>query len=974
MALSRLTTGTLATEGAVSSTLSLTWPTSGITSSSFAVLTVNLFENNNNTDCNTPSGFTLQSTSGGDVYSGSAAQESKTYVFTKECAGTESGGITITTTAGTSLYWCATLDVYNGTNDLTFASISAVNLASGSTDASAPSVSGTAGQGLICVFNLSDPPGTTNSGPSGMTVGTDQTGGSTNSARNYYVDLSSTGATGTKTWDFTNTRDSASYSLLIDGASSTAPNVTPGVGSLVITGQVPTVAKGGDYPISPGVGSIAITGNAPRVELRQKVQPLIEAADSNVSGSNTASSTWAVVHPAMSAGDLGIAYIAWDDSTNVTSVVAPTAPGGEAFTAFTATPITDSATETRANFWWVKAAADWSASSVAFKPSSGTESWSATWVRVPKGEFDPNTPIGAAIGIGSASTSAVTSPSVNAGVSDGQGTMLWFVGVDTDPMSASVVTAGWTTLETQDLGSVAHAVARRDAPVANSAAYSAGAFVWNMAGTNQDTWTGILAIVRAPPVPEEVYPESGSVVITGQVPTVEVPATGSYNANTLSGALTLTGQVPTVTRDYAVATGVGSIALTGVVPAVAVGVTGYTVNTLTGSLTITGVAPDQTFETDPPGSGQLVITGQVPTVSVGAVPVNVSTLAGALTITGVAPSVTRDFSVATGVGSITLTGVAPAATRDFSVNTGVGAITLTGVVPTVDVGLVPVDVPTFAGSLTISGQVPTVLASLSVATLAGSLTITGVAPVVTRDHTASTLAGSLTISGQAPTVATGDSPNIATASGSIVLAGVAPAITRDYTVETAAGSLAISGKAPTIARDYTVQTFSGELILAGYVPVLQEAGSWNVIPPSGQIIYGGEPPEVVNSGDPLPSRKKEAGGVVRSRYRQRFVVEIDGETFEVTSFDEARELLETAKDTAEEVVAEVIAKPAAKKPPLPRIRVRGTPGPELTELVSEVAAVRTEIREIYARMQRDMEIGALLRQIDDDEAISVLLA
>lgn len=219
MALSRLTTGTLATEGAVSSSLTLTWPTSGITDSSFAVLVVNLYENGNDTSCNTPSGFTLQSTAGGDAFSGSGTTQSRAFVFTRECSSGDTGNISITHTAGTGIYWCATLDVYNGTNDLTFASLSAANLETGVTDSTASSVSGTDGQGLIAIYNLSDPPGTTNSGPSGMTQGSSQTG-TTNSSRNYYVDLVATGATVSKVWDYTNTRDSASYALLINGASN----------------------------------------------------------------------------------------------------------------------------------------------------------------------------------------------------------------------------------------------------------------------------------------------------------------------------------------------------------------------------------------------------------------------------------------------------------------------------------------------------------------------------------------------------------------------------------------------------------------------------------------------------------------------------------------------------------------------------------------------------------------------------------
>lgn len=965
MAITRVGGGGTQLDNATSSTIA--WPTTA--AGDLAIVTFSYYENGGRT-VTTPTDFTQRLNA---PYAGTPDTDTETriVVFTKECTGSESGNLTVA--CSDTVYAGITLDVYRGDGTLSYTSISSPDTGS-STDATAPSVSGTSGQLLLAIYAISDPPGTTNSGPSGMTIGADFSGGTTNSARNYYQVLSSTGATGSKTWDFTNTRAWGGASMLVTDSGGGGIDITPSAGSLVITGQVPTVSVVGAVAISTGVGSVVLTGQVPRVQLRQKVQPLIEPADSNVSGSNTASSTWAVVHPAISAGDLGIVYIAWDDSTNVTSVVPPTGAGGGTFTAYSTAPITDSATETRAKLWWYVATGAASASSIAFKPSAGSESWSATWVRVPAGEFDPTTPIGSTMGLGSASTSAVTSPSMNAGVSDGQGTLLWFVGVDTDNMSASVATAGWTTLETQDLGAVGHGVARRDAPVTDSAAYSAGAFVWNMSGTNQDTWTGILAIVRAPPVPEVVYPETGSVVIAGQMPTVSVPATGNYSASTLSGALTLTGQVPTITRDYAVSTGVGAITLTGVLPTVSVASTSYTVNTLTGSISITGYAPDQTFETDPPGSGQLILTGQVPTVSLGAVPVSVSTLAGSLVISGQAPTVGRDFSVNSGAGSIALAGVAPSVTRDFSASTGAGAITLTGVAPTVSVGLVPVSVPTFSGSLTIAGQAPTVLASQSVSTLAGSLVITGVAPTLTRDYTASTAAGSLTIGGQVPTISTGNNPNVGTLSGQIVLTGVSPTVKRDYTVSTLAGSLTISGNAPTATRDYTVETLTGELVIAGYVPVLSQGGSLNALTASGQIIISGEAPQVINSGDPLPSRQTGGGtSRRRKRYQKPYVVEIDGEDFVVSSAAEAEALLAKAQETAEELLVDVRVSPTPVAPKAPRIRVKGPAGPDLTELVGMVSETREAIRELYL-IARNAEIGVLMRKIEDDDEDDALTA
>lgn len=211
MALSRRTGGTDAVEFLFEINDNLAWPT-GVASGDLAVVAVSWYESSDYT-VSTPSGFTSR---GSFVISGSGSTENRVHVFTKECDGTESGNLQIVISGST--YATATLDVFDGTNTLTYASISTADTGSGS-DATAPSVSGTAGQGLVCFFALNDPPGTTNSDPSGMTLGANGTL-TTNGVRTYYQDVTSTGATGTKTWDFTNTRDWAGLSMLIDGASA----------------------------------------------------------------------------------------------------------------------------------------------------------------------------------------------------------------------------------------------------------------------------------------------------------------------------------------------------------------------------------------------------------------------------------------------------------------------------------------------------------------------------------------------------------------------------------------------------------------------------------------------------------------------------------------------------------------------------------------------------------------------------------
>ena len=220
--------------------------------------------------------------------------------------------------------------------------------------------------------------------------------------------------------------------------------------------------------------------------------PVIEAADCTVEGSNTASTSWGVSHPAASAGDLLIFNIAWDDSTNVTSITAPAGPNGETLTSI-AGPVASASTEVRGQSWYTVATGSWSASTITFTPAA-TESWTSTVIRVPAGEFDATTPIGASSTSASAGTAetSVASPAFSAGSTDGDGRLVWFAFVDQDPLSATNPT-GWTIRQRQDLGAVAHGIATRDSAVtASESIASAG---WAIAG---DSWASVAYIVRAP--------------------------------------------------------------------------------------------------------------------------------------------------------------------------------------------------------------------------------------------------------------------------------------------------------------------------------------------------------------------------------------------------------------------------------------------------------------------------------------------
>lgn len=155
------------------------------------------------------------SVDGGDGGTGT----SNARIWYRELTGDESGNdVFVSVTGSTAHYANYVLVVFRGTGALTHVSINTANVIDNGTDATASSVSAADGQLLVGLYAISDPPGTTNAAPSGMSVGQDGVNTGANSCRIYYQDITSTGATGDKTWDFTNTRDSASWLMLANDA------------------------------------------------------------------------------------------------------------------------------------------------------------------------------------------------------------------------------------------------------------------------------------------------------------------------------------------------------------------------------------------------------------------------------------------------------------------------------------------------------------------------------------------------------------------------------------------------------------------------------------------------------------------------------------------------------------------------------------------------------------------------------------
>lgn len=334
--------------------------------------------------------------------------------------------------------------------------------------------------------------------------------------------------------------------------------------------------------------------------------PVIEAADCTVSGSNTAAATWAVSHPAASAGDLLIWNIAWDDSTDTTDVAEPAGPNSEVLSEINATPVASNGTEVRGKCWYTICTGAWSGGTLTFTPTA-TESWTATVIRVPAGEFDPADPIGNVLTRSSANTTDTTveNPVGDLSANDGTGTLVWFAFVDADSLIWTNPT-GWTIRQAQDLGAVAHGVATRDTQTTNGE--TVAETTWDIAG---DSWGGISYVVRGPPL----FPFVGTIRFVGQTPVVGYTSSASPTV----GVVRFVGEQPTVstTAAQSVAPSVGTLRFGGYAPVLSATAHQWTVPSA-GALRFVGQQPtliEGGDKTTAPQSGVLRFVGNTPIAS-----------------------------------------------------------------------------------------------------------------------------------------------------------------------------------------------------------------------------------------------------------------------------------------------------------------------------------------------------------------------
>jgi hypothetical protein len=119
-------------------------------------------------------------------------------------------------------------------------------------------------------------------------------------------------------------------------------------------------------------------------------------------------------------------------------------------------------------------------------------------------------------------------------------------------------------------------------------------------------------------------------------------------------------------------------------------------------------------------------------------------------------------------------------------------------------------------------------------------------------------------------------------------------------------------------------------------------------------------------GDEPVSNNKGAGRPKRPR--RRMLVEIDGRDFEVSSADEARELLQKARKAAEQIIEKARTTPVRVNRGIQRPRI-STKEPELKQVVAQA---RRDITSLYDEHSRELEIRALMMRAEEEEEEAIL--
>lgn len=303
------------------------------------------------------------------------------------------------------------------------------------------------------------------------------------------------------------------------------------------------------------------------------------------------------------------------------------------------------------------------------------------------------------------------------------------------------------------------------------------------------------------------------------------------------GLVAVTGLIPTVaiSNNISVVSQLGSVSLVGISSQIALAI-----NAGLGQLNINGLVPTAVATANiriDAGLGALSLSGLVPQTNQGIV-----SGIGTLAINGLVPNAnaTNHLFILCGTGALNLSGLAPQ--NNNGINTALGQLNINGFVPTsvssnnqrIDVGL---------GVLLLNGQAPQSNNRVNLAT--GALQVTGIAPSVVKITT--TQLGILSLNGFTPSISVSNNQRVDAGLGSTILTGRAPVI--DNKINGATGALLLSGFAPNISvSDNKIASAGvGSLSLSGFNPLPWIAIQTNS--QTGLLILNGLAPVVAISNN-----------------------------------------------------------------------------------------------------------------------------
>lgn len=192
------------------------------------------------------------------------------------------------------------------------------------------------------------------------------------------------------------------------------------------------------------------------------------------------------------------------------------------------------------------------------------------------------------------------------------------------------------------------------------------------------------------------------------------------------------------------------------------------------------------------------------------------------------------------------------------------------------------------------------------------------------------------------------------------------AATVSYDVEVSAGTaaLTLATQSPSVTLDVDVSAGVVPLSLATYGADI-DVGNTNVN--AGTVSLNLQTYQATVDG----IRISRGGRSTKKSTRKRYVVEVEGQFFEVASVQEAQQVLQQIRDLAQESAEKDTKSEAIPKPP--RVSIKTASGNQSTSkaLTKAVKQVQKEINRTYVKVaetkRRDAEISRLLAEKLEDE-------